>query len=144
MILKGQRLATHGSFKDAVADVVRAAARAGEGEMLAVLVALLVGQLEGNPQHVVGLVLPLVLVLGPELRGVQTWRTSGTSRHISPSYLHKCTCVCVCMRKISQFTSINRQRGRCFELLLGCCEIRHDHVSILVCLSCQRAVKQES
>lgn len=95
---------THGSFKNAVADVVHAAARAGEGEMLAVLVTLLVGQLEGNPHHVVGLVLPLVLVLGPELRGVQTWRRRGLLSHFT-FILHKC--MCVCMQKIVQSTSIN-------------------------------------
>lgn len=68
--------ATHGSFKNAVADVVCAAARAGEGEMLAVFVALLVGQLERHSQHVLGLVLPLILLLRAELTWIQTWNRS--------------------------------------------------------------------
>lgn len=68
--------ATHGSFKNAVADVVCAAARAGEGEMLAVFVALLVAQLERHSQHVLGLVLPLILLLRAELTWIQTWNRS--------------------------------------------------------------------
>lgn len=68
--------ATHGSFKNAVADVVCAAPRAGEGEMLAVFVALLVGQLERHSQHVLGLVLPLILLLRAELTWIQTCNRS--------------------------------------------------------------------
>lgn len=67
---------THGSFKNAVADVVCAAPRAGEGEMLAVFVALLVGQLERHSQHVLGLVLPLILLLRAELTWIQTCNRS--------------------------------------------------------------------
>lgn len=72
---------THGSFKNAVAGVVCAALRAGEGEMLAVLVSLLVGQLERNSQQVIGLILPLVLLLSPELTGIQAWYRSRVTFH---------------------------------------------------------------
>lgn len=68
--------ATHRSFKNAVADVVCAAPRAGEGEMLAVFVALLVGQLQRHSQHVLGLVLPLILLLRAELTWIQTCNRS--------------------------------------------------------------------
>lgn len=49
--------------------------------MLAVFVALLVGQLERNSQHVIGLVLPLILLLRTELTRIQTWNRSGLLSH---------------------------------------------------------------
>lgn len=64
-------LFTHSSFEDVVVDVVGATLRAGEREPLTVFVALLVGQLDWRSQHAVGLLLPLVLLLGPELARVQ-------------------------------------------------------------------------
>lgn len=67
------RASTYSSFEDVVVDVVGAALRAGEGETLAVFVALFVGQLERNSQHAISLFLPLVLLLSPELTRVQTW-----------------------------------------------------------------------
>lgn len=64
---------THSSLKDAVVDVVSATLRASEGEPLTVFVALLVGQLGRTSQHAVSLFFLLVLLLSPELTGVQTW-----------------------------------------------------------------------
>lgn len=64
---------THGSFEDTIADVVGAALGAGECELLAVFVALLVRKLERNSEHVLRLLLPLVLLLGAEVTRVQTW-----------------------------------------------------------------------
>ncbi len=66
-------VSTHSSFKDAVVDVISATLRAGEGEPLTVFVALLVSQLDRSSQRAVSLLLPLILLLGPELTRVQTW-----------------------------------------------------------------------
>lgn len=63
---------THSSFEDIVIDVVRATLRAGESKSLTVFVALLVSQLDWSSQHALGLLLSLVLLLSPELTGIQT------------------------------------------------------------------------
>lgn len=65
---------THSSLKYAVVDVVGATLRAGEGEPLAVFVALFICQLDRSSQRAVSLFLSLVLLLSPELTRVQTWR----------------------------------------------------------------------
>lgn len=62
---------TYSSFEDTVVDVVSATLRAGESEPLAVFVALLISQLDWSSQHTVSLLLSLVLLLSPELTGIQ-------------------------------------------------------------------------
>lgn len=69
---EGRTSFTHSSFEDAVVDVVRAALRAAESEPLTVLVALLISQLDRSSQRAVSLLLPLVLMLSPELGGVES------------------------------------------------------------------------
>lgn len=78
---------THGSFEDAVVDVVGAALGAGEGELFAVLVALLVRELERNSKHVLCLILPLVLLLRAEVTRVQAWLGHRTKKVFQPCML---------------------------------------------------------
>lgn len=62
---------TYSSFEDIVVDVVGTTLRAGESEPLTVFVALFVIQLDRSSQRTLGLLLPLVLLLSPELTGIQ-------------------------------------------------------------------------
>lgn len=109
--------------------------------MLAVFVTLLVGQLERNSQHVIALILPLILLLRTELSWIQTCNRSGLLSHFI-IILHKLKHAHGRTNDTLMF--INCQLKVYFALLLGCWEIRHGYISILVCLSCQQAVKQES
>ena len=70
-------ICTHSSLEGVVVGVVGAALRTGECEPLTVFVALLVRQLGRSSQDVVALLFPLVLLLRPEMTGVQTWGGRG-------------------------------------------------------------------
>lgn len=63
---------THSSFKGVVIDVVSATLRTGESKPFTVFVALFISQLGRRSQHAIRLLLSLVLLLSPELTGVQT------------------------------------------------------------------------
>lgn len=78
---------THSSFEDAVVDVVGAALRAGEGELLAVFVALLVRKLERNSKHVLCLILPLVLLLRAEVTRVQAYLGHRSKKVLNPAFV---------------------------------------------------------
>lgn len=60
------------SLEHRVINVFSAALWTCKGESLAVTVTLLISQLGGRPKHAPHLILPLVLLLCPELGGVQT------------------------------------------------------------------------
>lgn len=72
-------LITHRPFKDVVIDVFCAAVRAGESKLLAVTVALLIGELGRCTQEIVPFVLSLMLLLSSKVTGVEPW-TNGYQR----------------------------------------------------------------